>query len=270
MPNPRSDYVPPSPRERAFSCPHCNAFAQQNWYDLLGLDLSSRTPTLVTTDDAEKARQEWVNSGSNPTGLHNVASIRRLATGRPFVGSTIGSTIGGRANIVVNAFVAHCQNCTAISIWIYDQLIWPSVSTAPLPNEDLPEDIKQLYCEARAIVDKSPRGATALLRLSIQLLCKQLGQPGKNINTDIGNLVSKGLEPTVQMALDVVRVVGNNAVHPGQIDMSDNIEAATALFGLVNHIADKMITQPQRVEKIYNALPKSTRDAITKRDNDDA
>ena len=100
------------------------------------------------------------------------------------------------------------------------------------------------------------------------MLCTHLGQPGKNINTDIGNLVNEGLDRRVQMALDVVRVVGNNAVHPGQIDMSDNIEIATRLFDLVNLIADRMITQPRRVEEMYNALPESALDAIKRRDNE--
>ena len=52
----------------------------------------------------------------------------------------------------------------------------------------------------------------------LQKLCKVLGQSGNNINEDIKALVESGLDPRVQKALDAVRVVGNNAVHPGQMD----------------------------------------------------
>eukprot|EP01031_Cornospumella_fuschlensis_P049643 gene49643-60771_t len=82
------------------------------------------------------------------------------------------------------------------------------------PNPDLPENVLSIYNEAANIVNSSPRGALALLRLAIQELCINLGESGKDLNKDIGNLVSKGLLPDVQKALDVVRVIGNNAVHP--------------------------------------------------------
>ena len=98
-------------------------------------------------------------------------------------------------------------------------MIYPFNGSAPLPNPDLPEDIKEDFEETRNIVELSPRGAVALLRLAVQKLCKELGEKGEHINTDIKNLVSKGLPEKMQKALDSVRVVGNNAVHPGQIDL---------------------------------------------------
>ncbi|MFN7599434.1 MAG: DUF4145 domain-containing protein [Cereibacter sp.] len=76
------------------------------------------------------------------------------------------------------------------------------------------EDIRRDYDEASTILDLSPRGAAALIRLGIQKLCKELGQAGKNINDDIGALVKDGLDVRVLQALDAVRVIGNSAVHP--------------------------------------------------------
>lgn len=53
------------------------------------------------------------------------------------------------------------------------------------------------------------RPSDALLRLSIQMLCKHLGESGEDLNGDIANLVKKGLNAVVAKSLDVVRVIGN-------------------------------------------------------------
>jgi len=90
-----------------------------------------------------------------------------------------------------------------------------------MPNPDLPDELFRDFDEAREIVDGSLRGAAALLRLVIRKLCAHLGEKGKDINADIASLVAKGLNPLVQKALDVVRVIGNEAVHPGTIDLRD-------------------------------------------------
>src|SRR5690606_21230987 len=127
---------------------------------------------------------------------------------------------------------------------------------------DLDKDIVGVYNAAASILHKSPRGAAALLRLAVQKLCKQLGEPGKNINADIGNLVKKGLSPTIQQALDALRVIGNESVHPGQIDLRDDPATAQALFRLLNKIAETMITEPRQIKEIYDKIPNSKKKAI--------
>ena len=61
-------------------------------------------------------------------------------------------------------------------------------------------------------------------------------------------------------------MVGNNAVHPGKIDMKDDVETANKLFGLVNLIAQGMITQPKDIEQFYEGLPETNIKAIGDRD----
>lgn len=70
----------------------------------------------------------------------------------------------------------------------------------------------------------------------------------------------------IQKALDSVRVIGNNAVHPGQIDLKDDTDTAISLFKLLNMIVEIMITQPKKVDEIYGKLPTSAKEAIKKRD----
>lgn len=159
-----------------------------------------------------------------------------------------------------------CVHCHKYSVWFSGVMVCPDFEGVQPPNQDLNEDIQADYQEAASILQKSPRGATALLRLVIQKLCKELGEEGRNINNDIKNLVAKGLPSAVQKSLDVVRVIGNDSVHPGQIDLRDDVETAKALFKLVNLIAEKMITEPKEVEEIYASLPEDKKRQIEERD----
>lgn len=159
-----------------------------------------------------------------------------------------------------------CVHCEGFSLWYNGTLIEPESAPAPLPNVDLPDDIKVDYQEARSIIAKSPRGAAALLRLCVQKLCRHLGESGKDLNADVAALVKQGLNPTIQRSLDIVRVIGNEAVHPGQIDLRDQVDTAVQLCHLINIIAETMITQPKMVEGLYQQLPQSKRDQIEKRD----
>jgi hypothetical protein len=76
--------------------------------------------------------------------------------------------------------------------------------------------------EACSILAQSPRGAAAFRRLCIQQLCVQLGEKGRDLNTDIGNRVKKGLPVQRQQALDIVSVLGNNTTHSGHIDLLED------------------------------------------------
>ena len=161
--------------------------------------------------------------------------------------------------------VSKCEHCGEAAIWHRETLVFPDRGPAPAPNAQMPDHPKSDYEEAASILSHSPRGAAALLRLAIQKLCIHLGGKGKNINDDIKELVARGLPSQVQQALDVVRVTGNNAVHPGQIDAND-IDIASNLFLLVNVIVEYMIELPGRIKGLYEDLPANAKEAIAKRD----
>lgn len=159
-----------------------------------------------------------------------------------------------------------CQCCGKKIIWIGNDYAYPDI-VAEEANPDMPESVKQLYEEAGLIYNKSPRAACALLRLAIDRLCNELGENDRDINKNIGALVKKGLPQSVQQALDVVRVVGNKAVHPGQIAFDvDDKGTATMLMRLLNIIVERMITEPKEINTLYQGLPESVKESIEKRD----
>ena len=164
---------------------------------------------------------------------------------------------------------SYCSHCKHWTFWYDSKMIVPFDSSAPPHHPDLPEDCRAEYNEARDIFGRSPRASAALLRLCIQKLMPHLGQPGENINDDIAALVADGLPVLVQKALDVCRVVGNNAVHPGEIDLNDTPDIAERMFEMINFIVEDRITRPKEIEGLYQKLPESSREAISKRDGKD-
>jgi len=255
--------VAPSINETAFSCPHCGAFTSQFWYTVFVKRTSNERPTPhVPTEDQ---KEQWLAIGKEGEELDKNALdwLNSMLTGLVFLETDNTNQYAYQA---YNIYLCHCYNCKKFSVWVHDRLLFPRQKASVAPNQDLPDDILRDFEEAREIADASPRGAAALLRLCIQKLCMHLGQKGKKIDEDIGSLVKKGLNPTVQQSLDIVRVIGNEAVHPGVIDLRDDRDTAMRLFELVNAIAEQMISHPKTVQEMYEKLPEAKRNAIEKRD----
>lgn len=162
--------------------------------------------------------------------------------------------------------ICKCTNCGKKMLWMGNNYAYPDLQPVE-PNADMPDSVKQLYEEAGLIHTKSPRAACALLRLAIDTLCNELGEIDRDINKNIAALVKKGLSVEVQQALDIVRVVGNKAVHPGQIALDvDSIDTAEALFALINLVVDRLISEPKRIEAMFEKLPDSAKEAVKKKD----
>lgn len=253
--------VEPSIKESAFSCPHCGALTTQHWNHLFAKRITNDNKLPLIDDESTLKRIE--NDKELDKKQKEIMSkfITRTISGR-LLSSRSGSGAAYPDFDVSNLHLSHCYNCHRVAIWLHDRLIYPAARAGIEPNEDLEADIQRDFEEARSIIDQSPRGSAALLRLALQKLCKQLGESGNNIDRDISSLVSKGLNPTIQKALDVVRVIGNEAVHPGTLDLSDDRDTALKLFGLINSIAQQMITHPKEVDALYGMLPEAKRVGI--------
>lgn len=165
-----------------------------------------------------------------------------------------------------SAVLSHCLKCEGELLWWNKLIVAPRVTTAPFHHDDMPNDIKMIYEEARQVYEVSPRAASALLRLALEKLTVVLGYNYGSLDSRIGEMVSHGLSPAIQQALDVVRVIGNNAVHPGQIGLSDDRDTGKALFELINYIVERLITEPAKIGKLFEKLPEGARKAIETRD----
>ena len=236
---------------KSFTCPHCQVLAQQKWFN-------SGFASKITI------------------GIMNQFYLEYRADIQVYEQTAISDFIG-KIDFVYHKnlyeyfpsgfSVSNCQFCKEVSLWVGNKMVYPRHTQIAPPNEDMDSDIKELYLEASVIFNDSAKGSTALLRLALQKLLKQLGKQGKNINQDIKDLVDDGLSPKIQKALDLVRVVGNNAVHPGQIDLEDDSNIALKLFGLLNFIANELITRPNELDDLYEeTIPDNTKDHIKQRD----
>lgn len=161
--------------------------------------------------------------------------------------------------------VCVCDHCLTPSIWFERRLVHPNLGGTPVPHEDMPEEVLVDYQEARSVADASPRSAAALLRLALQKLCIHLGEPGENLNRDIGSLVQKGLDSRVQKALDILRITGNNAVHPGELRVDDDLDLVLKLFTLLNTVVEATITQPRELDALWDGMPERARRAAEQR-----
>ncbi len=258
-----SNIVQPSVKEKAFCCPHCSAFTTQYWFRVDSREAGKENPVPLLVSEAMMigiASDREISPEQKEMWL---AEFKKLLTGLVLIKEAGETELGYE---VGNLHLSKCFNCGKVAVWVYDRLVFPIIKNGAQPNQDLPEDIVRDFDEAREIVNASPRGAAALLRLCIQKLCKRLGEKGKTIDDDIASLVQKGLNPHVQQSLDIVRVIGNEAVHPGVIDLKDDRDTALRLFDLVNVIADSMISHPKAASELYAKLPEAKRKAIEKRD----
>ncbi|BCD92648.1 hypothetical protein fh0823_27850 (plasmid) [Francisella halioticida] len=174
-----------------------------------------------------------------------------------------------------NLEVSECSCCKEHAVWYQKyirtsyNMIVPDYAGAPPPSFDMPDDVKVDYLEAASVYSKSPRASAALLRLALQKLCIHLGEKGKNINDDIRRLSEKKiLSPIIVKIADIVRITGNNAVHPGELSDDDFDYVSAKLFKLINIIIEKAITDPKEYQEFYNLMPEGSRKAAEQKDLD--
>ena len=145
-----------------------------------------------------------------------------------------------------NYHVGRCRHCEDVTIWKKELMVYPQNGSAPPPNPDMPELIMNDYNEARCVVDRSPRSACMLLRLCVENICNEKVSSNGDLNEKIGQMHKMGLSGDIKNALDSVRVMGGQAAHPLEMDLTMAKSTATTLFRIVNYISHWAYTQKKR------------------------
>jgi len=231
--------------QEAFVCPHCSVFAQQVWHQVVF--------------KKESHVNEW--------GIGDIVEYYQIEEGAG-VFFQDGEFLRQR-NVL--AFCI-CQSCKESSLWSDHTLVYPVKSLIPSARDLMPNDVKKLYEEASAVFNSSPRASVALLRLALELLLPHLGAKKGNINSMISQLVNERKAiGRIQEAMDTLRVIGNNAVHPGEIifegdDEENQRKTAISLFEILNYIVAETIEADLTIKNLYSDLPERALKGIDDRD----
>jgi len=171
---------------------------------------------------------------------------------------------------ILDGRIGRCAHCQEYTLWVGEEMVYPEGSPAPLPSDDMPDEVKEDFNEARKVVNESPRAAAALLRLAMEKLARELtGEDNRTLHNMIGDLVEEGrIDERVQQALDSVRVVGNEFVHPGEMDERDSRETALRLFDLANAIVELTIARERLIEEEYGNISENQMQGIENRDGE--
>ena len=159
----------------------------------------------------------------------------------------------------------YCFHCNEMCLWVYDQLVWPRRAGDPEPKLHAPPNVRRECEKATQTLEPSPRGAAAVLRLTIEKLCKELGVSGESVKDDIALFVREDVDARVQKVLDAARIIESNAVRPGQIGLGNDRATAETLSGLVNLICEKMIMEPRHLQAVYTKLQEGAGNAMEQR-----
>ena len=166
-----------------------------------------------------------------------------------------------------NLYAALCSSCNGETLILNKSVIFPKAIDAPAPSPDMPDIVLTDYNEAASILFASPRGAAALLRLAVQKLLPLIGATNPTIDGGIAELVEKRrITNDVKEALDGVRICGNEAVHPGELNLDDDVKTVTALFSLINYIVEVTLTADQRLASVKAKIPAKKAQGILDRD----
>ena len=225
----KETHYPPKYKTGSFYCPYCDVYAGQAW------------AYIIASPTAFDSRFPMFPSG-DLFPFHETLNPEKW-------------------------LISKCSYCNNYIIWRYGEVLYPKTINIEPPNDDLNDDIKKDYLEAAAIFNDSPRASAALLRLALQKLCIQLGEKGSRIDDDIKSLVAKGLDSSIQKSMDFVRIIGNNAVHPGEINVEENADLVSKLFRWINFIAEKMLSEPKEIDELFKEkIPEKAKEHIVKRD----
>ena len=225
--------VEPQLGAESFSCPHCNAVAHQDWYSLFlkpenAAEVGVLTPEAVTVSTLRQGEAQ----------RDNIKEIEQFIERLKKTQLTYEYQKHPHPLKVkmANLHISNCHNCNGFSLWVSGLLVYPTKldKTPELVDEDVEE--------AAVVLNKSPRGATALMRLCIQKLVPLLEDNGKELNQRVSSLVRKGLEMEMQQAMDVLQVLRSDPVQLSPLDSQADKETALRFLDSLKEVLERRMS----------------------------
>ena len=226
--------VEPQLGAESFSCPHCNTVAHQDWYSLFlkpenAGDVRVLTPEAVTVSTLRQGEAQ----------RDNIKEIEQFIERLKKTQLTYEYQKHPHPLKVkmANLHISNCHNCNGFSLWVSGLLVYPTKldKTPELVDEDVEE--------AAVVLNKSPRGATALMRLCIQKLVPLLEENGKELNQRVSSLVRKGLEMEIQQAMDVLEVLRSDSAQLNPLESQADRETALRFLDSLKEVLERRMSQ---------------------------
>ncbi len=143
-----------------------------------------------------------------------------------------------------------------------EKIIYPDISLIDIePNEDLTNEQKQLFNEAKDIFDKSPKAAGALLRCVIERILRDKFQE-KHSQSLLGTIlkeknVQNELGHEIIQLCETCKLIGNDAAHSSLIIYEDESkQEVELLFELINAIAEELLSKPRKRQEMLDKSKK--------------
>lgn len=230
-------------------CEYCGNKTKSAW-TLVGLDKNKESYYYLGVIDYELERIYPRHNINKPLTFRD-DEYKRLFWGE-------SDPMDAYANLF---YFENCEVCQGTCI--YDaktgEKIHPKTTSIKKPNNDMPQNIKDLYIEASSVFELSPRSALAIIRLALDLLCIELGANNKDsLYNKVEWLYNENvINSEIKELAHGVRGLGNDAVHPRNIDDQIDKNDAELVFELLNIIVEEKITKVNRKNELVNKFKTS-------------
>lgn len=225
-----SKYIDPCIGLESFTCPNCGTLASVDW--LWTID-------HVSTNVTPNYRTIQISYGS----------VRNFL--QEFFPKVEPSRIA----------IARCTSCGEPTIWVNGKLVFPLLKGVK-PNEDMPEQAKQIFIESQDVLSSSPRAACMLSRLCLEELLNAVDESvkKKKLYEKIDHVAPQG--SLLKRVLTACRLTGNKFIHDGTFDSLKECnmtpeQIASALAAFINIATDQLISIPKKADSLADVFSPS-------------
>ncbi len=217
-----------------FECPHCEESGKQSWFTIKQKPWEDPKvyPLLLETSS-------WSQVSDISFDMDNSCDMDKFfesLTKWEFEIST-------------------CDSCMEYIIWINERPVLRDPKIIPLPHESMPDNVKQLYNEARNLFFDSHIAANILLRLALKELIQYI-ERNKLIHCNSDEL-SINLDASLSHTLKSLGILEDEEPFSSFFNNKEVIkvdEVTLSIFDVVNLIVEGNIYPGQKAKEINKKL----------------